>query len=136
MNVHFQAADIWSLGVTLYSIVVGKVPFHDENILALYSKIKTQKLEFPDDMDLSPEVIDLVSLMLIKDPAQRITLDDIKVRNSPYQHQYFGHVRVRKENCQFLASFLCSPMHKIGFQQVVKTMTVEVFSRCESFSCG
>ena len=66
--------------MTLYSIVVGKVPFHDENILALYSKIKTQKLEFPDDMDLSPEVIDLVSQMLIKDPAQRITLDNIKVR--------------------------------------------------------
>ena len=66
--------------MTLYSIVVGKVPFHDENILALYSKIKTQKLEFPDGMDLSPEVIHLVSQMLIKDPTQRITLDEIKVR--------------------------------------------------------
>ena len=133
MNVHFQAADIWSLGVTLYSIVVGKVPFHDENILALYSKIKTQKLEFPDDMDLSPEVIDLVSQMLIKDPAQRITLDNIKVRKSIPINTLV--ICVRKENCQFLASSLWSSMHKIGFQQVVKTMTVEVFSRCESFSC-
>ena len=83
----FQAADIWSLGVTLFSIVVGRVPFHDENILALYSKIKTQPLEFPTTSttnsppapDMSPEVRDLVTKMLIKDPAKRITLEEIKV---------------------------------------------------------
>ena len=85
----FQAADIWSLGVTLFSIVVGRVPFHDENILALYSKIKTQPLEFPTTStnsppapDMSPEVRDLVTKMLIKDPAKRITLEEIKVRHA------------------------------------------------------
>ena len=85
----FQAADIWSLGVTLFSIVVGRVPFHDENILALYSKIKTQPLEFPPTStnsppapDMSPEVRDLVTKMLIKDPAKRITLEEIKVSNA------------------------------------------------------
>jgi serine/threonine protein kinase len=75
----FQAADIWSLGVTLYSLVVGQVPFHDENILALYNKIRVQALSFPDDKDISPELKDLVTKMLVKDPNKRITLPEIKV---------------------------------------------------------
>ena len=77
----FQAADIWSLGITLYTLVIGDIPLHDDNILALYHKIKTQPIEFTDDqkLKLSPEIRDLIIKMLIKDPAQRITLDDIKV---------------------------------------------------------
>ena len=79
----FQAADIWSLGITLYTLVIGDIPLHDDNILALYHKIKTQPIEFTDDqkLKLSPEIRDLIIKMLIKDPAQRITLDDIKVFN-------------------------------------------------------
>ena len=60
--------------------MIGKVPFHDENILALYGKIKAQKLEFQEGKDISPEIKDLITKMLIKDPSQRITLNDIKVK--------------------------------------------------------
>ena len=61
--------------------MIGDIPLHDENILALYHKIKTQPVEFNDDQKqvLSPEIRELITKMLIKDPAQRITLSEIKV---------------------------------------------------------
>lgn len=39
---------MWSLGVTLYSFVFGHVPFEDSNRLALYQKVLTQPLVFPE----------------------------------------------------------------------------------------
>lgn len=61
---------------------MGKVPFHDDNILALYNKIRTHPLHFPEIKAnvVSPELIELVQCMLVKDPARRITLAEIKVR--------------------------------------------------------
>ena len=64
--------------------MVGDIPLHDDNILALYSKIKTQPVEFTEDqkLELSPEIRDLITRMLVKDPSLRITLNEIKVISS------------------------------------------------------
>lgn len=76
---YLQASDIWSMGITLYAFVYGQVPFHDENILALYSKIQNQELRFPEKPEVSDELKDLINRMLQKEPSQRITLPEIKV---------------------------------------------------------
>lgn len=74
-----RAADIWSMGVTLFAFVYGRVPFFDRNVVALYSKIKGQPVEFPKGPhQISDSLKDLVGKMLIKDPAKRIVLADIK----------------------------------------------------------
>lgn len=67
------------MGVTLYAFVYGKLPFHDENIVVLYDKIRNAPLVFPPAPFVSDDLKDLISLMLEKDPAKRITLPDIKV---------------------------------------------------------
>ena len=82
----FQAADIWALGITLYSLVYGQVPFHDDNIISLYDKICSQDLVFPEEPSTSPELKDIITKMLIKESVDRMKLIDIK--NHEWLTQY------------------------------------------------
>ena len=47
-------------------MVYGQVPFHDDNIVALYDKICTQDLVFPKELNTSSELKDLITKMLVK----------------------------------------------------------------------
>lgn len=48
-----KMADIWQLGVTLYALVYGKVPFHEESIIKLYEKIQSEELCFKTTPEIS-----------------------------------------------------------------------------------
>ncbi|XP_071449046.1 calcium/calmodulin-dependent protein kinase kinase 2-like [Hetaerina americana] len=76
-----KACDIWSMGVTLYALVFGQLPFMDDGVLALHAKIQTQPLSFPvDGPGKASELLkDLITKMLDKNPSHRITLPQIKV---------------------------------------------------------
>lgn len=73
--------DIWSSGVTLYSITTGKYPFEGENIYRLFEKISKGIFTMPEWLD--PALQNLLYGMLTKDPDQRF--DIIQVRS----HDWF-----------------------------------------------
>ena len=68
--------DIWSCGIVLYCMLVGALPFDDEDIHILYQQIREGKFYLPST--LSNEAIDLLKRLLIVDPNKRINISDIK----------------------------------------------------------
>ncbi|CAN8026689.1 unnamed protein product [Ixodes persulcatus] len=70
-----RAADCWSLGVLLYTLLVGRYPFHDSDPGALFAKIRRGVFSVPES--LGPRARCLVRSLLRKDPSERLTAEEV-----------------------------------------------------------
>jgi [calcium/calmodulin-dependent protein kinase] kinase len=76
-DVSGKAADIWSMGVSLYCLRYGRIPFERDGVLGMYEAIKTEIPKLPADEN--PDFLDLMGMLLEKDPEKRITMAELRV---------------------------------------------------------
>jgi polo-like kinase 1 len=97
---HSYEVDVWSLGVIIYTLIIGKPPFETSDVKTTYKRIKMNAYSFPDHVPISDAAKDLISKILIGDPSSRPTLDEI------LNHDFFRSATIPKA---LPPSFLACP---------------------------
>ena len=84
-------ADIWSLGVVLFTMVSASLPFDDSNLKTLLEQVM-RPVHFSSRRNISIEAKDLITKMLTPDVRKRILISEIK------QHLWYKGEKFEPEN--------------------------------------
>lgn len=68
---HSFEVDIWSMGVILFTVLVGKPPYEAKDVKATYQRIINNEYSFPSHVDVSEKAKDLIVSMLQSKPEDR-----------------------------------------------------------------
>ncbi|KAK5980768.1 Non-specific serine/threonine protein kinase [Trichostrongylus colubriformis] len=69
-NDYGRSVDWWGVGVVMYEMMCGRLPFYSRDHQKLFELIMGSELRFPSK--LSPEAKQLLAGLLFKDPTQRL----------------------------------------------------------------
>ncbi|KAK4123193.1 kinase-like protein [Parathielavia appendiculata] len=75
-DVSGKAADIWSMGVSLYCLRYGRVPFERGGVLDIYKAITTETPKLTPDEN--PDFVNIIGALLEKNPGRRITMEELR----------------------------------------------------------
>jgi serine/threonine protein kinase len=74
---HSFEVDVWSMGVIMFTCLVGKPPYEAKDVKATYKRILANEYSFPIDIPISDDAKDLIFCMLQSQPSDRPTLKEI-----------------------------------------------------------
>ena len=74
---HSYECDIWSFGVLMFTLLVGKPPFETKDVKTTYRRIKMNLYTFPENVEISAEAKSLISSILVLEYTNRPTISQI-----------------------------------------------------------
>ncbi|CAN6314247.1 unnamed protein product [Urochloa humidicola] len=108
-------SDLWSVGVILFQLVTGKVPYTGSTCFQLHQNILASvELNFPSEIeaDLCPDCIDLCRRLLHRDPRKRISFEEF------FNHKFLATTR----KCELI----CEPHHAVDLRDTCQAVTSPV----------
>lgn len=109
------------MGVTLYALVIGDLPWSGADAAAIYEIIRCKPLVFPQEHQVSSKLRHLIEQMLDKSPEKRIKISGIK------QHSWLTNdttepLPSEADNCRIPVTVTDEEVIKLGTLVLIKTM--------------
>ncbi|KAG7085661.1 hypothetical protein E1B28_003206 [Marasmius oreades] len=76
-NGHSFEVDTWSIGVIIYTLVIGRPPFQTKEVKEIYTRIRDNDYEFPPERPISGHAQALIQSILTPLPQERPALHQI-----------------------------------------------------------
>ncbi|KAJ3433177.1 protein kinase [Anaeramoeba flamelloides] len=118
--------DVWSCGVVLYAMLVGALPFDENNISLLFQKIKKASYYIPFE-EVTSEALDLIVGLLNPSPIKRLTMENIFV-HPWFQVDLPKYITLWHENSSQQINFIVEPEEKI-VKQLAKYLKINEINK-------
>lgn len=127
------AVDMWSAGVILFMLLVGRAPFRvaqgsDPKFAAVAQKGQLRSLLQSQQIHVSPEAVDLLQRLLLQDPRRRLTLQEALA------HPWVTQDRP-PEATESESSSVQSSVYSVEEQKSSKSVRFNPSSVCEDLNC-
>lgn len=76
-----KLSDSWSLGIILYTLLVGRYPFHHPTIANMFARIARGKFQVPMPITLSLDARTLLRSLIRVKPEERLRPEEILAHN-------------------------------------------------------